>query len=291
MHASSRRSKYFRILGYRVRKSRVFVAAAIFLLGASGVGGLIYMGLAGGAGQLGAEEPTSGKVPLSGQAHDSILAEPDELQAILTRHRQLAGLGSVVGLSLYGRYYEGEEGYDVVLSSRTSEMIRKRLVNDTIDIVCVSKGTASEVRITPRGGETQIQSAHEDLFWYMLILEGTFFRLFDGLKQSGYAYTLLPENNIEEERRIVSHGPSGVVLTHYIDGDTGLERKRMLELRVNGELQLLELNFSDYRETGEVYLPYEFNLRLNGELRARIVVDAIQINPGLAPWLFALEVT
>jgi len=122
----------------------------------------------------------------------------------------------------------------------------------------------------------------------MLILEGTFFRLVDGLEQPGYEYSLLDEGDPEDGTRILSHGPSGVVLTHLIDNDTGLERMRALELRINGELQLLELALTDYRETEGVYLPYQLKLKKNGELHSTIEVDTIRLNPGLTPWFFAL---
>ncbi|HKK17839.1 MAG TPA: hypothetical protein VJ952_04075, partial [Opitutales bacterium] len=157
-------------------------------------------------------------------------------------------------------------------------------------ILCVSDGSGGEMEIMAANRETEIRPIEDELFLYTLVLEGAALRLFAGLEHLDYQYALLPEVPDEPgTRRVTSIGPAGIILTHLIDLETGRELKRGLKVRANGELHVLELDLSDYRAVEGAMLPHHYRLSINGRERAEIRLDSVRLNPGLAPWMFALN--
>jgi hypothetical protein len=291
---SSNRSRSFRILGYRIRKGRVYrgaLTASIFLCGFVALVGIAY--LDDDSLPVVQEELILMYAPKSSTESEVVGANRavDELQSILGHHREAVGLDGVKGLTLHGSYLEGSEEYSLALSLRSHEMIRKKIESDMAEIVCVTQGALGEVKITRKGFEPVIRGTEDDLFWYMLILEGATLRLTQANQQGGFTPRLLPVVDGEVGRRIMTEGSSGVILTHLIDTETGLELERRLELRIKDKLHVLELKLSDYREVSGATLPHHYEMFINGQAKARMRVVSIQVNPGLAPWMFALSST
>ena len=192
---------------------------------------------------------------------------------------------------MYGTYKEGDRLYDMAFSVRTPEMVRKRISDEAVEVVFVSSGASGEIRTTPtKGGQVTRAMREDDLYWYVLVLEGAMFRL-AGSESENFSYGFSPAETKDGFQRILSVGPSGVPLTHLIDEDSWLEVERSLEVRINGRPHILTLVLEDHRavDDGKAMLAHRLRFKVNGSERGLILIDSIRLNPGLAPWMFTFK--
>lgn len=280
-----RKSKYFRVLGYRVRRKRFYQVAALILLPLFLFLLVTFAFLQSNRGR---------GVPLSPISESETVEEDleesdDELTAILRRHRQATGLEDVKGMTLYGSYREGDKNYEMALSIRIPGLIRKKLRNQTIEIVLVVTGHSGQVRKTEANGESKVVAmTEEDLYRHALLLEGGGLRLSGGAELD-YTYELLPAEKEARTRRIVSSGLSGIAITHFIDLVSGLEVQRSIESNHGDKTNEFKLYLEDPREVDGVVLPYLYRLQINGSHAAEIRVQSMQLNPIVPQWFFAIE--
>lgn len=279
----SRKSKHFRILGYRVRRTRFFIAflTALFL---PAIFFLVVFALLDGHRN---EVPHLAVEPVSAEAEDD---EPEsELAALLRRHRQVTGLNHSSSMAMHGTYREDDKLYEMALSVRLPGMIRKKLWGQELELVMVCVGKSGQVRSTVANGESGVQAMNEgDLHRYALLLEGGGLRLTDG-GESHYSYELMPAEKDDEYRRIISSMGSGLAVTHLIDEKSGFEVERRVEFIADNTEYKLSLLLEDRRPVGGALLPHLYRLLINGVERAELRVQSVQLNPVMPEWFFALE--
>ncbi|MFU8849131.1 MAG: hypothetical protein ACNA77_10515 [Opitutales bacterium] len=279
----TRKSKHFRILGYRVRRTRFFVAflATLFL---PAIFFLVLFALLK-ADRNEVARIVVGPVSVGVEEHES----ESELAALLRRHRHVTGLYNCSSMTMHGTYREENKLYETALSIRLPGMIRKKMWGRGFELVMVSVGKSGQVRSITSSGEHEVQSIGEgDLYWYTLLLEGGGLRLAEG-GESHYTYELLPPEKEEEYRRIISSTDHGVTFTHLIDRESGFEIERRIEFIADNKEYKLRLLLEDRRPAGDSLLPHLYRLQINGVERAELRVDSVQLNPVIPEWFFALE--
>lgn len=281
----SRKSKYFRILGYRVRRKRFYGVAAFILLPPALFLLVTFTFLQGSRGK----DVSTSPIPETEVVEEERVVHENELVALLIRHRQATGLEDIDGMTLYGSYHEGDKDYKMALSMRTPGLIRKKLRNLTLEIVLVAAGGSGQVRTIEANGESKVEAMNGgDLYRNALLLEGSGLRLSDEAER-GYTYELLPAEEGAKVRRIISTGLSGISITHVIDLDSSLEVQRSIEVQEGGKSNELKLYMEDTREVDGVALPYHYRLHINNKEAAEIRVQSVQLNPIVPQWFFALE--
>jgi len=283
-----RASKHLRLLGYRVRRTR-FYKFLLFVLLVPAVFFVVAYAL------LRNSSHSDNNGPQPSEARPATIEQEEEepegeLAGLLWRHRQASGLKEVTGMTLHCSYIEDGRNYEMALSMRAPEMIRKKVRDEAVEVVFVAAGGASQVRTTQAKGESTVRALPEDdLYRYTLLLEGGAFRLAEGGPRVNYDYDLVLGEATEGFRRIVSTGPSGVSVTHVIGEVSGLEVERSAEVWVDETQNVLKLFLEDQRQVDGVMLPHLYRLQINGLERAEIRVQSVQLNPVTPLWFFVLE--
>lgn len=280
-----RTSKHFRILGYRVRRTRFYGLVSVILL-LPGVFLLVIFALlrSDGSGALPVESAERGSTEEESEVPASDLA------ALLWRHRQATGLKDTSSLTMHGSYLEDGRAYEMALSIRAPGMMRKKLRDSLMEAVLVLRGNSGQIRKAGSEGVSTVETmGAEDLYKYTLLLEGSALRLAEGAPQNYYNYKLLPAQAGEGARTILSTGSEGISLTHRIDGESGLELERSMVIWADGTKNELRLVLEDQRQVEGAVLPYRYRLEINGTERAEIRVQSLQLNPVIPEWFFALE--
>jgi hypothetical protein len=284
-------SKNFKFVGYRIPKKTFlkFVMVGVCLIALTiTLASILYL--------TDSDEQMADSLPYQTPDNLPVAIAPTEaiagtaLELILAHHRKATGLQRIIGMILHGSYIEGDTHYELDLSIRSPELIRKKIRSKNLEITCCSDGGSGSVKIHPTNGQATIREMGDDLYRYTLLLEGATMRLTGSFQSEDWKYALIFTDEQAGGNCIISsNGPSGIILTHLINKETGYELERSVEVRINEKLHKLTLFLSDYREVGNAYLPHHYALSVNGTVRAETTIESIQVNPGLQPGMFSLN--
>lgn len=214
-------------------------------------------------------------------------AEPS-LQSILETYRTATGLRDVRSLVLHGEYTEDGRRFEMILTIKAPDLMRKALSDDRLSIVCSYDGKDATVQIGQKTPESIEDAFHHNA----LILVGAFLTLADtGSEGQSARHRWLSDQTHDGKicRVIASQLPDTPTIHHLIEPDTGFECFRYLDITVEGKRHRISMHLGDFRKNGGYTLPHTYRVEVDGSLRGKARIDSIQSNQGIMPWMFSMD--
>jgi hypothetical protein len=289
-----RKSSRISILGYRIKRRAILIAVCMLIASFAGVA-LIAWFISGsheGAGDISvaATDPL-GDVELALVA--AVASGEITVDTILGAYRKATRMGQVHSIILRGRYQENGQHYQMNLVSKTPNLFRKSLKGHELDMLIVFDGVGTKLRTKSVGGEESSRPIEDPVYRSALILEGAFLALaptapfaLEASEGTRYARDLDQVYDGSPCWTVISQMPASPSISHLIDSESGLERVRYLTQQIDNKDCQISVHFSDYRESDGLVVPHTYELRVDGVIQGKAVIDTVQVDSGVMPWMF-----
>ncbi|MGJ8639675.1 MAG: hypothetical protein ACSHYA_09805 [Opitutaceae bacterium] len=282
-------SDWIMILGSPIPKRRLYASliGLVLFLGLCGVTISVYL-KNGQQAEANVHETTS-----KDNLDDETLAISDPLEKLLKRHLAATNLDSMVSLIAKGTYLN-EKGLKVDLKMlfRQPNMFKQVLEfeNRRYEFGISENQIWSTHSIKNSIHSTSEENALDIVNRHLVAMQSTITAIAWLYKEGTYRSQLERTENILwrgiEYGVIKNTTYPGIAYDHYINLETGLEKRRVVAIKNNDEVIRAEVLFDDPDEKLAYGFPSGYQIMLDGKTLCTAKFDSYETNEGVMSYLF-----